>query len=76
MKGGRLYRHRYLGNTGSLDYIGLSQKCEKPLGGRPQQDHSLTIETAKQGESLTPFSISGTVIVEGWPAIELSRTPR
>lgn len=28
------------GFTENLDYIGLSQKCEKPLGGRPQQDHS------------------------------------
>lgn len=36
------------GFTENLDYIGLSQKCEKPLGGRPQQDHSLTIEMAKQ----------------------------
>lgn len=36
------------GFTENLDYIGLSQKCEKPLGGRPQQDHNLTIEMAKQ----------------------------
>nr|DAF49307.1 MAG TPA: antirepressor protein [Siphoviridae sp. ct3q24] len=36
------------GFTKNLDYIGLSQKCEKPIGGRPQQDHSLTIEMAKQ----------------------------
>ena len=32
----------------NLDYVGLSQKCEKPLGGRPQQDHNLTIGMAKQ----------------------------
>ena len=36
------------GFTENLDYVGLSQKCEKPLGGRPQQDHNLTIEMAKQ----------------------------
>lgn len=26
------------GFTENLDYIRLSQKCEKPLGGRPQND--------------------------------------
>ena len=36
------------GFTENLDYVGLSQKCEKPLGGRPQQDHNLTIGMAKQ----------------------------
>ena len=30
------------------DYIGLSQKCEKPSGGRPSMDHQMTIEMAKQ----------------------------
>ena len=30
------------------DYIGLSQKCEKPSGGRPSVDHQMTIEMAKQ----------------------------
>lgn len=29
------------------DYIGFSQNCEKPLGGRPTQEFSLTIECAK-----------------------------
>lgn len=36
------------GFTENLDYVGLSQKCDKPLGGRPQQDHNLTIGMAKQ----------------------------
>ena len=30
------------------DYIGVSQKCEKPSGGRPSVDHQMTIEMAKQ----------------------------
>lgn len=30
------------------DYVGLSQKCEKPSGGRPSVDHQMTIEMAKQ----------------------------
>lgn len=29
------------------DYIGFSQNCEKPIGGRPTQEFSLTIECAK-----------------------------
>lgn len=29
------------------DYIGFSQNCEKPSGGRPTQEYSLTIDCAK-----------------------------
>lgn len=32
----------------NVDFIGFSQKCEKPQGGRPTQDHQLTIEMAKE----------------------------
>lgn len=32
----------------NIDFIGLSQFCEKPQGGRPSQDHQLTIEMAKE----------------------------
>jgi anti-repressor protein len=31
-----------------VDFIGLSQKSEKPLGGRPIQDHHLKIDMAKE----------------------------
>lgn len=32
----------------NIDFIGLSQKSEKPSGGRPTQDHYLTIDMAKE----------------------------
>lgn len=32
----------------NVDFIGLSQKSEKPNGGRPQQDHALTLDMAKE----------------------------
>lgn len=32
----------------SIDFMGFSQFCEKPQGGRPKQDHQLTIEMAKE----------------------------
>lgn len=32
----------------NVDFIGLSQKSEKPIGGRPQQDHALTLDMAKE----------------------------
>lgn len=36
------------GFTENVDFIGLSQKSEKPIGGRPQQDHALTLDMAKE----------------------------
>lgn len=36
------------GFVDGVDYIGLSEKSEKPLGGRPSIDHQLTIEMAKE----------------------------
>ncbi|GGH83662.1 anti-repressor protein [Pullulanibacillus pueri] len=36
------------GFSENVDFIGLSQKSEKPSGGRPIQDHHLTIEMAKE----------------------------
>ncbi|MCT4436621.1 phage antirepressor Ant, partial [Lactococcus cremoris] len=32
----------------NIDFIGLSQKSEKPHGGRPIQDHALKIDMAKE----------------------------
>lgn len=32
----------------SVDFIGLSQKSEKPIGGRPTVDHALTLDMAKE----------------------------
>lgn len=32
----------------NIDFIGFSQNWEKPQGGRPSQDHQLTIEMAKE----------------------------
>lgn len=32
----------------NIDFIGLSQKSEKPQGGRPTQDHALKIDMAKE----------------------------
>lgn len=31
----------------NIDYQSLSQKCDKPTGGRPSLDYALTLETAK-----------------------------
>ncbi|MDT2886407.1 ORF6C domain-containing protein [Lactococcus lactis] len=36
------------GFTENIDFIGLSQKSEKPQGGRPIQDHALKIDMAKE----------------------------
>jgi len=32
----------------NVDFIGFSQNWEKPQGGRPSQDHQLTIDMAKE----------------------------
>lgn len=32
----------------NIDFIGLSQKSEKPQGGRPIQDHALKLDMAKE----------------------------
>lgn len=32
----------------NVDFIGLSQKSEKPFGGRPQLDHAMTLDMAKE----------------------------
>jgi anti-repressor protein len=36
------------GFTENTDWMGLSQKCEKPQGGRPTTNHQLTITMAKE----------------------------
>lgn len=36
------------GFTENVDFIGLSQKSEKPQGGRPTIDHVMTIDMAKE----------------------------
>lgn len=36
------------GFTENVDFIGLSQKSEKPIGGRPTVDHALTLDMAKE----------------------------
>lgn len=36
------------GFTENVDFIGFSENLEKPQGGRPIQDHQLTIEMAKE----------------------------
>lgn len=44
----------------------MDKKVHNSNGGKQSiTEHELTIETAKQCELLTPFSISCTVIVEG-----------
>ena len=76
MKGGRL-KHRYLGNTDFLDYRVTDKKVHNSNGGKESiTEHELTIETAKQCESLTPFSMSCIVIVERGPTPNLSRIAR
>lgn len=41
-------RMKEYGFTENVDYTSFSQICEKPLGGRPNTDHQLTIEMAKE----------------------------
>lgn len=41
----RMCEYGFVENT---DFIGFTQNCEKPQGGRPAQDHQLTIEMAKE----------------------------
>ena len=36
------------GFTENVDFISFVQKCTKPNGGRPQQDHALTLDMAKE----------------------------
>ena len=36
------------GFTENIDFMGFEQICTKPQGGRPKQDHQLTIEMAKE----------------------------
>ncbi|MEY8737150.1 ORF6C domain-containing protein [Lactobacillus sp. AN1001] len=36
------------GFTENVDFTSFSQKCLKPIGGRPQQDHALTLDMAKE----------------------------
>jgi len=41
-------RMKEYGFSENADYTSFSQKCEKPLGGRPTSNHQLTIEMAKE----------------------------
>jgi len=41
-------RMKEYGFTENVDYLSLSQKSEKPQGGRPQTNHQLTVEMAKE----------------------------
>lgn len=41
-------RMKEYGFDESIDFMSLSEKTEKPLGGRPSIDHQLTIEMAKE----------------------------
>ena len=36
------------GFTENIDFVSLSEKSEKPLGGRPSIDHQLTVSMAKE----------------------------
>lgn len=36
------------GFTENIDYMSFSVNSEKPTGGRPRQDHQLTIEMTKE----------------------------
>lgn len=36
------------GFTENVDFTSFVQKCTKPIGGRPQQDHALTLDMAKE----------------------------
>lgn len=41
-------RMKEFGFDENVDFVGLSQKSEKPSGGRPQINHALTLEMAKE----------------------------
>ncbi len=41
-------RMREYGFTEKIDYVGFSEFSEKPTGGRPKQDHLITIPMAKE----------------------------
>lgn len=41
-------RMKEYGFTENVDFIGLSQKSEKPQGGRPTTDHAMTLDMAKE----------------------------
>ena len=41
-------RMKEFGFIENVDYIGLSQKSEKPIGGRPSTDHALKLNMAKE----------------------------
>lgn len=41
-------RMKEYGFTENVDFIGLSQKSEKPQGGRPTIDHAMTLDMAKE----------------------------
>ena len=43
------------GFTEKVDYVSLSQKSEKPQGGRPQIDYALTIDCAKAANELLNY---------------------
>lgn len=36
------------GFTKNVDFVGLSQKSEKPRGGRPQENHAISMDMAKE----------------------------
>ena len=42
------YRIQQYGFTESVDYVILSQICDKPLGGRPSVDYALSLDMAKE----------------------------
>lgn len=42
---GRMLAYGFTENT---DFISFSQKCLKPEGGRPETDHALTLDMAKE----------------------------
>lgn len=41
----RMFEYGFIEN---VDYQSLSQKCEKPVGGRPQTDYALSVSCAKE----------------------------
>lgn len=36
------------GFTENIDFISLSQNCEKPQGGRPEVNHAIKLDMAKE----------------------------
>lgn len=36
------------GFTENMDFVGLSQNCEKPQGGRPETNHAIKLDMAKE----------------------------